>query len=408
MECRLKAYEGTEPGAVMIHAGDDDAVVFPLMERLGKNGLRIWHDAEIRKIEVEYTAGWKKHQAAGSCFLIFLSENAVNRHIFRERFTSAIKSGKPIIIIQTLNQDALSPGMRLQTEKAVRILRSSYIPQEKLTEEMIGLQELKACMGKTDPGIIPNPYPSGQAKLVTDSPITQKRNISPTNRTMMEIGGMRQGNQQQSVSPKYEEPQAGGITQEETIELTVQPASEGSLDETMLLSKNESDPVYDPDFTFIPRRPELPVILSLSSGERKNGILGEAIVGRTKKVQGAMADISFADDCKLFSGKHFQLIYIDGQCILICKHPNGMNVDGQEMQPGDKCAVESKALIQIPSNATLSQIDSNEVHPAYLVVAIHESAEELRNTAAVAYLQAEKTGEIRYFTDLFNFGRGNP
>lgn len=130
-------------------------------------------------------------------------------------------------------------------------------------------------------------------------------------------------------------------------------------------------------------------------------------MGRTKKIQDAIADISFADECKLFSGKHFSLIYIDNMCMLICKHPNGMNVNGQEMHEGDRFSVESDAIIQIPSNETLAQLEKSKVHPSYLIAATGNRAKELWNAEAIAVLKSKETGEIRFFIDRFSFGRGN-
>ena len=441
MECRAVPYEGTETRAVMIHAGEDDAVVFPFMERLCRSGMRIWHDAEIRKVMVEYSRNWKKQQAECGAFLVFLSETAAGNHVFRERFTNAIESGKPVVLILSVKEDELSPGMRLQAAKAARAIQSSYIPKEKLTEEVFGLETLKACAGAPNPGMEISAYPSEEAKPVYTAPVRTEREIAPSERTMLELhrpqsmsafvpaavsGENAPTDTQEKIPETPAEPDTSNASLEKTTDTSVRTDnieasleataalsagadnSETDLDKTVCLTPEESLLTgADPEATLIPKRTELPVILSLSSGEKKKGILGEAVVGRTKKIQGAMADISFTDDCRLFSGKHFHIFYIDNMCILICKHPNGMNVNGQEMQEGDKFTVDSEALIQIPSNATLAQFGKGEVQPSYLIVAAGKRANELWDTEALAYLKSEETGEIRYFTDQFPFGRGN-
>ncbi len=423
MECRAVPYEGTETRAVMIHARDDDAVVFPFMERLCRSGLRIWHDADIRKIMVEYTRNWKKQQAACGVFLVFLSENAVGNHIFRERFTSAIESGKPVVLILSVKEDELSPGMRLQLAKAAKVVQSSYIPKEKLSEEVASLEVLKACIGSPNLGMEIGAYPSEEAKPVYTAPVQAQREIAPSEQTVMELnrpqgiplfvsavvpGENAPVKTQEKVPDTLVGPDNSDVSLEVTSVLSAGlNSSEAALDETIRLEAERPIDFGTGDETIVLKRTELPVILSLKSGEKKKGILGEAVVGRTKKIQGAMADISFTDDCRLFSGKHFHLFYIDNMCMLICKHPNGMNVNGQDMQEGDKFTVDSEALIQIPSNATLEQFGKGEVQPAYLIVAAGEKANVLWDIEALAYLQSEETGELRYFTDQFSFGRGN-
>ena len=114
MKCNVNPFMGIEPKIVVIHAIDDDGVVFPLIERLCKMGLRIWHDEEIRGKMIDYSFNWKSQQSKCNCFLIYLSRNAINSHVFRERFTNAVESSKPFVVISTIENEDLSPGMMLQ------------------------------------------------------------------------------------------------------------------------------------------------------------------------------------------------------------------------------------------------------------------------------------------------------
>ncbi len=406
MECKIKPYDGTEKRIAMIHASDDDAIVFPFIERLYKNGLRVWHDSDIRKVMVEYKRNWKEQQALCNAYLVFLSKNATKSHVFRERMTSAVESGKPIIVINTLDQDSLSPGMKLQIERAIIVIQSNYIPREKLAEEIAELQALKDYAGKPDSGFIASAYPKGQAAQERSAPLRPERSIPPSDRTMLELNGVQKpaapGSNTESGMP---DPVPMNTNKPETISQITD--SSKSLEETICLSETDLPSSADSDATVVPQKAELPVIISLSSGERRKGILGESVVGRTKKIQGAAADISFTDECRLFSGKHFSILFIDQVCMLICKHPNGMNVNGQEMQEGDRFTVDSEALIQIPSNNTLMHIEKDEIRPTYLLVARGDRAKELWDAEAIAFLQSKETGEIRCFTDQFSFGRGN-
>ena len=334
MECGAKPYDGTEARTAIIHARDDDAAAFPFIERLSRNGLRVWHDSEIRKVMVEYKRNWEKQQALCNSYLVFLTANAVNSHVFRERLISAVESQKPIIVINTLEQDELSPGMRLQIEKAAYVVQSNYIPKEKLAEEIISLHVLKECVGKPNPEIEVSAYPKENVKQETHEPDRPERIIAPSDRTMLEL---HETQKKDEPVPIIESKKTNPVLVEQQDSKQSDSASgnSASLEETIRISKNDTPKVNILDETFVPQKAELPIIISLMSGEKKKVILGESVVGRTKKIQGVIADISFTDECKLFSGKHFSLIYIDNMCVLICKHPNGMNVNGQEMQEGD-------------------------------------------------------------------------
>lgn len=407
MECRVRPYEGPEARAVVIHTSDDDKVIFPFIERLHRSGLRVWHDSDIRKVMVDYTRNWKKQHAGCSAYIVFLSENAVNSHIFRERFTNAVESRKPVVIISSADQAHLSPGMKLQVEKAANVIQSSYIPKENLAQEVTNLTILKECLGLPDHGAEVSAFPDTVTKEKETVSTKAERSIAPTERTMLELHGINKQERPVQVE-KAKEPQMEPNL-EKTEETAYQRMDTASpLDETICLKKNDSDVMGDLDATIIPQKTELPVIVSLMSGEKKKGILGEAVVGRTKKVQGAAADISFMDGCRLFSGKHFTLIYIEDKCILVCKHPNGMIVNGQEMQEGDRYTVDSEAVIQIPSNSAIEQLDKKDVVPSFLMVAAKNQAKLLWKAEAAAFLQAKETGEVRCFTDVFKFGRSNP
>ena len=414
MPCNAPLYAGTEPKAVLIHAKKDDAVVFPLIERLSRLGLRIWHDSEIREVMVDYSHSWKTQQADCDCFIVFLSQNAVNSHVFRERFTNAVETSKPFVVISTITSYELSPGMKLQVNRNAKLFNSGYIPQETLAEEIAALDVLKPCMGAQNPDVNPRPYPSGSVKQEEPPLPSKPREFGPSERTILEMRGgepatppMRGG---EPATPP-DDPGEATISNKKVeipeAEAPIEELKNVNLEETLKLTDKLEIEVEDLEKTFIPQRIMLPVLVCLTSAEKTRGMLGETVVGRTKKMQGAMADISFADSCKLFSGKHFQLIYIDNLCMLVCKHPNGMNVNGVDLKENDKYTVESEAVIQIPSNITLAQLEDKNVRPAFIAVGVKEKAQEYWDTNALAFLQSSKTGEIRCFTTNFKFGRNN-
>lgn len=401
MKCNVKPFMGSEPKIVEIHARDDDGVVFPLVERLCKMGLRIWHDEEIRQVMIDYSLNWKSQHSKCNCFLVFLSKNAINSHVFRERFTNAVESLKPFVVISTIGNEDLSPGMMLQVKKAKGIIQSSYIPEEKLAEDLAGLATFQSCKGAPNTGVIISSFPTEETSNEPSSP-SIKRNIAPSDRTILELQGKeRADTPENKTMPKESQ---GSKTKPSEKPGTNEPDS--CLEETLRITHNPATS-EELEATLVPKRITLPVLVSLTSKEKMRGILGESMIGRAKKIQGSIADITFAEQCKLFSGKHFQLIYIDEVCMLVCKHPNGMNVNGTDLSDGEKYTVDSEAVIQIPSNNTLTQVADNSIVPAIIVIGTGAKAQELWGADSLACLHSKKTGETRCFTSRFKFGREN-
>lgn len=428
MECRVKPYDGMETCVAIIHAIEDDAAAIPLIERLYREGIRVWHDLETRKVMIDYNRGWREQHDKCKAFLVLMSIHAVNSHIFRERFSNAVESKTPTIVVLTMPTDALSPGMRLQIRHARLVVQSSTLYDEKLYEQIIGIQEIADCKGPANSDFEVSPYPDPSEGKQTVLPNKGKRISPPTEQTLIELNGgaaLNLGDITAKCDPKEnsEEPaqqrynnensgnESANLSHKETdLESTTTTPEKplpSSLEKTLKITNRLSmhQNAMDLDTTVRPENKGLPVILSLSTKEKKRGILGEATVGRFKKTQSGMADIVFDDPCKLFSGRHFQLIFIDNTTVLICKHPNGMNVNGQEMKEGDRYTLDSEALIQIPSNETLSLFPSGKVTPTYLIVAEKERALVYLNTETIAFLQSLETGEARCFTEEFCFGR---
>ncbi|MBR0217546.1 MAG: FHA domain-containing protein [Clostridia bacterium] len=402
-------------------------MVFPLLERLYKNGLRLWHDAEIRKARIDYTRNWKEAQAKSSVGIAYLSRNAVNSHIFRERLNHAVENKLPLIIISTVADENLSPGMRLQTACAAHIIRAEGLSACALSERIAALQELRNCMGSPVPDFALTPdTPSSEGERLQ---CRRKRKTSPSDCTVLELMGRpgtsrtvsaaedvhsepgEKPNQSAGMhEPVSDEAQsATGNGDAETAPMRqpcVEPA-DSSLEKTILLNTTEASESTDYEETIIPQKAILPVIVSMYAREKKRGFLGETVIGRAKKKQESSADISFADPCRFFSRRHFQLLFVDGVCVLVCSHSNGMNVNGKDVMEGERYTVDMEAVVQIPSNATLSQFQGGSVSPTYILIAEGKCATVYWNAESFAFLQSQETGEVRCFTDTFSLGRNN-
>ena len=445
MICSAAPYTGNEPRISAIGAFCDDQLLWPLIERMARKGFRVWHDAEIRKVLIDYSRHDQAMTGTSAAHLIYLTEEASENHIFRERFTRTVDSGKPFIVILNGDEAALSLGMRLQLKKAAAVISRQGRTPDNLLEELLKAEALKPCLGAPNESVVLQDYSKGVEEKPREHPA--ERPIPPTERTIAEFGrsaraerepeedqkqldppALMKEKRQPEEDQKHMDPPASKTEKPQQEEEkpapeddpplsgeVSRPVAESELDKTVKnYTKPEPVPEYcledDLDKTLSPYKAvQLPVIASMTSGERFFGLNGETTVGKYRNMQSTTADVVFHDSCVLFSRKHMQVICVDGLCVLVCRHPNGMVVNGTaELQDGEKTQCKGLTVIQIPSNMTLAQYPDRQIEPALLVVAPYEKAEELIKAEGVAFLQSKETGEIRGFCGSFKLGRSNP
>ena len=438
MNCQALPYMGNQCKASFISAVRDDRIAWPFIERLVKRGLRIWHDADIRRPEADYSRKDRLQLAKCRAHVILLTEAATVSHVFRERYTFAIESGKPTIVITDLVKSQLSPAMRLQLNKAEAVFQIGELPPEQLPEDLTKIEALKACLGEANEAMQPQPYAEDSGKR---EPPSSRRFFVPSEATIFDIigeerpspsfhtqeplhsgcQGARESGRTASDGRNHPSRKEGQLTQPGSTEESrnspevpgegkpdLSPSVQAGQDMEKTIRLN--DPLKkedDLEKTVSPYHVSLPVVVSFATGERIRGMNGETTVGKKRVGQGDAADVSLQDSCPLFSRKHFQIICVDGTSTLICLHPNGLRLNGlTDLHMNEKQRWEELAIVQVPSLKTLEMYQDKSA-PAFFAIAAYETADMLWHSESLAFLQSGKTGEIRWFLQQFAFGRRN-
>ena len=123
--CSAKPYEGHEEYIFVSYCHKDKQKVYPVIERLAREGFRIWYDEGINPGS-EWPEIIAEHLTGCAICLAMISDNAMNSHNCRREINYAILKKKPFISI-VLENVALSPGMMMQlsTEQSLRMCELS-------------------------------------------------------------------------------------------------------------------------------------------------------------------------------------------------------------------------------------------------------------------------------------------
>lgn len=420
MKCGVDTYSGSDPFVFMIFCRDDENVVYPLIERLARYGLHVWYDnGEMSDDVSSWKTNVQKMAAGSTAFVAFLSNHAVNSHLFREHFTQALSSKKPVLAI--LQEDPpLSPAMRKQTERCA-CFQCAEFPQDDLIQRFLQTSSIRKCRGPENPDIQPQPYKQAAPSVQADA-ASSAFTPEPSDQTIRELKkSMRRETSPETANPNAES--ALPDTQPEP-----QPAENRLFQENGNFEDNGEKTVFSSRKSQIAERdcgeetvtvdvhvPQM-LIVSMKTGEySKIRCGGEVTVGRRAEAGAVLADVTFHESSKLFSRNHFKIIITEDICSVLCTHPNGLSVDGKDVKNNENCRIGETAGILVPENEVLKyanaqrQSSEKKAEPVLLLIARGDAEKKLEREKTVACLIAEATGEARFFTkDSFELGKSNP
>lgn len=162
------AYEGNKKYVFVSYSHKDEAEVLEIIEKLTKNGLRVWYDNGINPGSnwPEVIAG---HLNNCEVFLSFISKNAVNSHNCRREINYAILKKKSVITA-FLEETPLSPGMEMQLS-STQFIDKTKLADEEFFEKILSDSKIKKCIGNPKKDIKLN-------KFYIPEPKTQAGNLS--------------------------------------------------------------------------------------------------------------------------------------------------------------------------------------------------------------------------------------
>jgi len=154
-----KPYEGADPYIFVSYSHKDRRFVLPMIERLTRDGYRIWYDEGI-------TPGsyWAEviadHLSRSSLCIACISENAVASHNCRREISFALLKHKPLLSV-FLEKTALTPGIEMQLTANQCIFTYEYPDVAKCLSLVKSTPGIAPCLGDPDTSVevcSPNDY----------------------------------------------------------------------------------------------------------------------------------------------------------------------------------------------------------------------------------------------------------
>ena len=112
MKCYVSPYEGDQNFLFFSYCHDDEADVYPIIERLALEGFRVWYDDGIHPGD-DWPDIIAEHLSKAKICMAAISKTSVESHNCRNEVSFAVANNKPITAV--ILQDFPMPmGIRLQ------------------------------------------------------------------------------------------------------------------------------------------------------------------------------------------------------------------------------------------------------------------------------------------------------
>lgn len=148
--CNAAPYRGADEHIFVSYCHRDRIAVFPVIERLARDGYRVWYDEGI-----DPGSDWPEiiaeHLNGCAACIAFVSENSLNSHNCRREINFALLKKKPFLSV-FIEQVKLSPGMELQLSSAQSVFRYALTDGE-FFKKLYSAEILNGCKGAPDPSI---------------------------------------------------------------------------------------------------------------------------------------------------------------------------------------------------------------------------------------------------------------
>lgn len=146
MNCRAMPYEGEEPFVFFSYCHKDAERVYPLLEKMAGDGIRVWYD-DGNHAGDEWPQNIAQHLDKCRVFLAMLSGEAEKSHNCKKEINFAIQSSKKSLVVM-LEKFEMTLGMRLQLGDIYHLNRYDYPSDNALLDKLYESDCLSECRGK--------------------------------------------------------------------------------------------------------------------------------------------------------------------------------------------------------------------------------------------------------------------
>ena len=150
--CSASPYEGKEKYIFISYCHKDKEIVYPLIERMAKDGYRIWYDEGINP-GTDWPEMIAEHLNKCSACIALITDNSINSHNCRKEINYALFKKKPFISV-FLEKVTLSVGMEMQLATTQAIFKYTYDSYKDFLEKLYQSNELDSCKGESEISII--------------------------------------------------------------------------------------------------------------------------------------------------------------------------------------------------------------------------------------------------------------
>ncbi len=143
LRCNVKPYEGDKEFIFISYSHKDNALVFPVIEKLAENGFRVWYDEGIDPGS-EWPETIAEHLSKAYCVIAFISNNSINSNECKREISFALRKKINFISI-FLEPTELSPGMEMQLSAYQAIIKHMIPSDSEFYSKLFEAKVLSKC-----------------------------------------------------------------------------------------------------------------------------------------------------------------------------------------------------------------------------------------------------------------------
>ncbi len=147
--CSAKPYEGGENYIFVSYCHKDKKFIFPIIERLARDGYRVWYDEGIDPGS-EWPEIIARHLNGCATCIAFISENSLNSHNCRREINFALLKKKSFISV-VIEPVQMSLGMEMQLSATQSIFKYTLPSEEEFFQKLYEAKFLMNTFDKPNP-----------------------------------------------------------------------------------------------------------------------------------------------------------------------------------------------------------------------------------------------------------------
>lgn len=151
-QCAAKPYEGEENYIFVSYCHKDKKHIFPIIERLVRDGYRVWYDEGIDPGS-EWPEIIARHLNGCAACIAFISENSLNSHNCRREINFALLKKKPFISV-VLESVQMSLGMEMQLSATQSIFKYTLTDDDEFFSKLYDAKCIIPCLGTPNTSIV--------------------------------------------------------------------------------------------------------------------------------------------------------------------------------------------------------------------------------------------------------------